>query len=251
MDRSVAQPERRRGLLREPSARASSGAARRDGVTSIVSSKVGPSGMSGLSKIAVTASAPSVSSPSMLSSQPGTNSSITIGSRSSLPIFGENAPDHPRGGEDPGAVVGTDHAAAAAQRHRLHHARKAQRAGGAGQRLIIGIRGQDTESGCEMPCAVHACRCNALSAAASTDATGLCASPSSAASRAARGSIWLSTATTELTWADRALKSLRAGAGIVGIHAHDRLSAERQRPVAADDDIEPEPWAALTKSVAR
>ncbi len=61
------------------------GGGSREGVTSTVSSKVGPSGVSGLSNTAVTVKSPPVNSPSMLSSHPGTYSSTSRGSCAGRP----------------------------------------------------------------------------------------------------------------------------------------------------------------------
>ena len=61
-------------------AAACAGPGSREGVTSTVSSKVGPSGMPGLSNMAVTVRLSSVSRPSMLSSGPGTYCSTSSGS---------------------------------------------------------------------------------------------------------------------------------------------------------------------------
>ena len=169
-------------------------------MTSIVSSKVGPSGMSGLSKTAVTASAPSLSSPSMLSSQPGTNSSIKKRFVTRPSGIGQNTADLSRGGEDIGVVVGADHATTAAQRHRLDHAGEVQCARSADQRLLVRIGGQDAES--RLRDAVLRPRlplhCLVRRGFDRSDRI-VRPSPSSAASRAASGSIWLSTATTEST----------------------------------------------------
>ena len=227
---------------------ASRAAARRDGVTSIVSSKVGPSGVSGLSKIAVTASAPSVSSPSMLSSQPGTNSSITIGSRPTLPTSAR-MPRITR------AAARTSVWSSARITPRLplsdtgfttHGKPSARAAAVSACSSASGTRIR--KAGCATPCSAHARRCIALFAAASIASTGLCASPSSAASRAARGSIWLSTATTDSTRPIVPTSRCALAPGSSGSTCTTGCPPSGSAPSLPMTTSSASRWAALTKS---
>jgi hypothetical protein len=79
----------------------------------------------------------------------------------------------------------------------------------------------------------------------------LAVSPSAAPSSAANGSMSESTATTASTGPNRREKTTDASARRRSGRQARPGAAERQGPVAADDDIELEPVGRETKSVAR
>jgi hypothetical protein len=153
---------------------ARTGAGSREGVTSRVSSKVGPSGAAGLSKTAVTASPSSVTKPSMLISGPGRYSSM----RTPWLALSEIA-----------LTTHGNPAVSAARRMALAGA----------------VAGMISNLGWGMPAAAQRCRCRALSAAFRIASTGLCGSPSRAETAAASSSIGASAATTAATGPQRAV----------------------------------------------
>ena len=199
------------GPADRPSARAASAATRiaaasvpaasREGVTSRVSSKVGPSGMPGLSKTAVTVRSPAVSTPSMLSSGPGRYSSMSKGSSagrsaSSRTCRIRRAASTAAAGSSARSTPWLALRDTALTTHGKPIASAACRTPSP-----AGARRND---GWGTPAAAQRCRWAALSRAARTASTGLCGRPIAAATVAASTSIGVSAATTASTTPARA-----------------------------------------------
>ena len=145
VDGAVLQPERPGGALGGPRGlgqdrRGSRGRNQRQGLF-----EVGPSGVSGLSKIVVTVRS-SVSNPSTLSSHPGTYAWTSSGSsppavRRRLGPAGSEPSRRP-----PLLVVGLQHPLAGAQRHRLDHTGEPHLS-----RRLLERRSRRQRAGSEMP----------------------------------------------------------------------------------------------------
>ena len=255
VDGPAGEPERRR-CLPGPVLAAAIGTARtgpgsREGATSMVSSKVGPSGVAGLSKMAVTVRLPSASRPSMLSSGPGRYSSTSRGSRAGrraaartrrIRAAAVTAAAGPSARRMPWLAL-SDIALTTHGNPTVSAARRMASAGA--------VAGTISNLGCGTPAAAQRCRCLALSAAFRTASAGLCGSPISPATVADSGSMGVSAATTALTIPARSTtrRALASGsAGCTGMTwrppsgSAPSLPTTRSRPMRA---------AASRKSVAR
>ena len=154
--------------------------------------------------------------------------------------FIQDLPD-PAGGLDRGGrVVGAQHALAGAERHRLDHAREPDRLGRLPDAVLAA--GTIRKAGWGTPAAAQRCRWAALSVAASTASTGLCGRPIRAATVAASTSIGVSAATTASTRPGPGQDPAGAGVGVGGADRDDGAAAERQRAVAADDEVQAHPF---------
>ena len=246
------------GPVDRPSERAASAAVRtaaasvppgsREGLTSRVSSNVGPSGVAGLSKTAVTVRSPAASTPSMLSSGPGRYSSMSRGSAagrsaSSRTLRIRRAASTAAAGSSARSTPWLALRDTALTTHGNPTASAACRT-----QSWAGTRRKD---GWGRPAAAQRCRWAALSVAARTASTGLCGRPIRAATVAASTSIGVSAATTASTGPARArirrvLASRSAGrTGMTGrppSGSAPSLATTRSRPIRS---------AARMKSAAR
>ena len=212
----------------------------REGVTSSVSSKVGPSGVRGLSKTAVTVRWPSSSRASMLSSGPGRCSSTSRGSVSGRRADARTRRNPPGRGCCGGWVVGAQDSLAGAERDCLDHAREPDRLGRAADGVASG-GGHDLESRLG-----YAGGCPAL------PLPGLVGGVPYRLGRVVRQPEPRRHRRCQLKHrgvrgdhrGDRAAAGGdQAGAaiGVGGVHGDDRAAAERQRAVAADDQVQAHP----------
>src|ERR1039457_4989166 len=233
-------------------AAARTGGGSREGVTSMVSSNVGPSGMPGLSKMAVTDKSPSaVSSPSMLSSGPGRYSSTRRGS-----LAGRRAAASTcriRRAAVTAAVLSSARRMpwlALSETALTTHGNPVASAACPADSSAASA-GTIRNEGWGTPTAAHRCRWVALSAAASTASTGLCGSPMRAATAAARTSIGVSAATTAATGPLRAMirSALpRGSAGSTGMTGRRPSGSPPSLPTTRSRPIRPAGWR---KSAAR